>query len=494
MIRSIAMFALLVLAVARSDGALNEPERRVRLGACGTDHCIWCKDFADAFCPAVGATVVHDATCDVDLSCDIDNVAACTLNTGTSFTGELVMLVDDAPCGPATGACNRGNGAVTKLAFCGTRADTSTFKLPITRVDCCRRPTAPTGNVSCGAVADSCVPSDRPRGNPFLCDQDHKNCDGTNTSCCLSEDIVPEPEWLGLQIFAPPMASQLGSTVPGSGVPVITSASDVSLDDHSADGQPTVRRYAVQASFVTPLPGFDFPAPDCAVSQDAPTSGAGTCDFCGDGEVDPGEACDDGASNGAPASCCDTSCALKPGCVGITGSLLLVADDADQTKRKVTFKSKDPGIDTRIGSGIDPVANGASFQLYNPTSGESVCFSLPSANESWVAKGKPPTPSYVYKDSKFLTGPCKSVKVKHGKQLQVACLAKTLPIAFSLDEPSQGSLAVQFRSGTTTYCATFGGDVTADSGTNPPNAGGKGKFKAKNAPTGTCPLPPVPCP
>jgi hypothetical protein len=63
-----------------------------------------------------------------------------------------------------------------------------------------------------------------------------------------------------------------------------------------------------------------------------------------------------------------------------------------------------------------------------------------------------------------------------------------------LDEPAQESLAVRFTSGATRYCAVFGGDVTKDSGTDPPNAGGKGKFKAKNAPAPlACPVAP-PCP
>src|SRR6186997_1808356 len=108
MFRSTVILAVVLLGVVRTDGALNEPERRVRLGTCGTDHCVWCGDQTDAFCPAAGATIVHDDVCNVDRSCDVD--AACALDAGTSFTGELVMMVDDAPCGAATGACDRGNG------------------------------------------------------------------------------------------------------------------------------------------------------------------------------------------------------------------------------------------------------------------------------------------------------------------------------------------------------------------------------------------------
>src|SRR6266850_2679228 len=90
--------------------------------------------------------------------------------------------------------------------------------------------------------------------------------------------------------------------------------------------------------------------------------------------------------------------------------------------------------------------------------------------------------------------PCKSVKVKPGKLLRVLCVAKTAPTAYTLDEPEQGTLAVRFTSGATAYCATFGGDRTVDSGTNPPNGGGKGKFKAKDAVAVPCAPAPAPCP
>ena len=69
------------------------------------------------------------------------------------------------------------------------------------------------------------------------------------------------------------------------------------------------------------------------------------------------------------------------------------------------------------------------------------------------------------------------------------------PIAYSLDEPAQGALAVRFTSGDTTWCAVFGGRILRDSGTDPPIAGGRGQFSAKDAARpGTCPLAPVSCP
>jgi hypothetical protein len=71
--------------------------------------------------------------------------------------------------------------------------------------------------------------------------------------------------------------------------------------------------------------------------------------------------------------------------------------------------------------------------------------------------------------------------------LKAACRATMQPIPYSLDEPSQGSMAVQVTTGTTTYCTRFGGVVT--------DSGATGKFLAKDAaPPSTCPVPPVACP
>jgi hypothetical protein len=88
-------------------------------------------------------------------------------------------------------------------------------------------------------------------------------------------------------------------------------------------------------------------------------------------------------------------------------------------------------------------------------------------------------PQFKYKDSLYAHGPCKVAKVKGGSLLKVVCQAKAQPIAYSLDEVSQGTVGVRFNSGTVTYCAAFGGVVKKDSGTDPPIAGGKGQFAAK---------------
>lgn len=179
----------------------------------------------------------------------------------------------------------------------------------------------------------------------------------------------------------------------------------------------------------------------------------------------------------------------------VAGNKLLFKDNADTTKRKITFLSKDPTLDTTVGSGIDPITDGASLQIWNPTTSESVCLALPSVGGSWQTSGSPPNVGYKYKDRLFANGPCKAAVVKDAKLLKVTCKASSQPIAYSLDEASQGSVAVQFTSGVTSYCALFGGTIARDSGTDPPNLGGKGQFNAKDASApAQCPVPPSPCP
>jgi hypothetical protein len=84
--------------------------------------------------------------------------------------------------------------------------------------------------------------------------------------------------------------------------------------------------------------------------------------------------------------------------------------------------------------------------------------------------------------------PPTQVQLKNGK-LKAKCKATVQPIPYSLDEATQGSIAVSLRSGGTQYCTLFGGVVGKDSG--PPLQ----LFTAKKAapPTG-CPTPPVACP
>jgi hypothetical protein len=178
----------------------------------------------------------------------------------------------------------------------------------------------------------------------------------------------------------------------------------------------------------------------------------------------------------------------------VDGKQLVVKDDPlDATRRSVVVALKDPAITTL---GIDPVADGAQVEIYNANgSGESVCLTLPSIAGSWRQSGTPARPKFIYKDSAAANGPCKAATIAIGSGIKVLCKAKLAPLAYSLDEPSQGAMAVHVTSGGTTWCASFGGRVVRDSGTDPPVAGGRGQFSAKDAlaPT-SCPPAPSACP
>jgi hypothetical protein len=165
----------------------------------------------------------------------------------------------------------------------------------------------------------------------------------------------------------------------------------------------------------------------------------------------------------------------------ISGKKLLITDGRSASKRKIVFVSKDPALDTSAGGRIDPVHAGAFFQVFGAGgTGDSACFDLPAAR--WVAKGK----GFKYEDAKFANSACKMALVKDGKLLTVVCLAKRHPIDYSLNETAQASVGVRFGSGTTQYCAVFGGTVK-----DLPNK----KFKGKNAPApAACPLRPASCP
>jgi DNA-binding beta-propeller fold protein YncE len=165
----------------------------------------------------------------------------------------------------------------------------------------------------------------------------------------------------------------------------------------------------------------------------------------------------------------------------IAGAQLLIVDDADATKRKIVFVSKDG----RIGpTAFDPSADGAFLHVFNDATGDDdVCLPLPA--QRWSARSKHGKTTLKYADPQSSAGPCKTVVAKDGK-LTLTCVAKTTPIDYSLDEASQTRVAVRFTSGDTTYCAVFGGTVTKDKS-------GK-KFVAKDAPApATCPAPPSSC-
>ena len=107
----------------------------------------------------------------------------------------------------------------------------------------------------------------------------------------------------------------------------------------------------------------------------------------------------------------------------------------------------------------DPTIGGASLELTNPTTLETVTMPLPVAGWSAIAARTPGTHGYRYTDKSGALGPCTSVTITGRKGIVARCLGAG--VAFSLDEASQGQidLVVRFSPGGTRACISFGGVI-----------------------------------
>ena len=200
---------------------------------------------------------------------------------------------------------------------------------------------------------------------------------------------------------------------------------------------------------------------------------------------------DDDDGGGGGGGTCGDDCPPPAAGTPIAGTKLLIRDAADPRTRSITFNAKSPIID---GVDIDPVADGLSVQVYSDAAGGFACLHLPSTPGAWRATGTPPDVTYTYRDPLYANGPCAWAKLKRGS-FALKCSAALSAIPYALDAQAQRSVAVDVTSGARTFCALMGGRVVADSGTNPPNVGGRGIFYAKSAPApATCLVPPAPCP
>jgi hypothetical protein len=131
----------------------------------------------------------------------------------------------------------------------------------------------------------------------------------------------------------------------------------------------------------------------------------------------------------------------------------------------------------------DPTLAGATLVL-GRGSAEVASIALPAVN--WRGLGSPPgSRGWRYADAQRASGPCTRVVVKQ-KSLVASCTGDQL--AFTLDEPAQGALAVSFASGSgRRTCLAFGGIVSRDVFTAP---GPVGLFRARSAPApASCPPP-----
>jgi hypothetical protein len=173
--------------------------------------------------------------------------------------------------------------------------------------------------------------------------------------------------------------------------------------------------------------------------------------------------------------------------VPIAGKSLRVQDrQGDPTGRRITLQGADVAIETPLpGTADDPSVAGATFEIGNLATAETVVFELPPG-AAWKGLGKPAgSLGWVYKDAAGASGPCTSVTVKNGASLTVKCTGKRGNIPFSLDEASQGQLDATFRfGGGPLHCLRFGGSVLRDTSVG---LAKKAEFFAKNAPATACP-------
>jgi hypothetical protein len=141
--------------------------------------------------------------------------------------------------------------------------------------------------------------------------------------------------------------------------------------------------------------------------------------------------------------------------------------------------SKDPEVPVPTpGSPGDPTTGDGALEVRNPTTGESTVLPLPAA--MWRGLGAPPgTTGYRYDDPTHAAGPCTRV-ITDARRIEAGC--NGAGIGFSLNEGSQGGLAVRLTTGTGELrrCLLWGASSVVHDR--------PGLFDARNAPApGACP-------
>ena len=171
----------------------------------------------------------------------------------------------------------------------------------------------------------------------------------------------------------------------------------------------------------------------------------------------------------------------------VSGDGLSIKDRAEGPTVGLRFSSQDLSFSV---ASIDPMTDGVTVHVFNSAGGrDSACFTLPAMNWWVTSKG------FKYRDAGLLSSPVATATLRDGLFRLVAKGNGPTPISYRLGEPLQGSVGVLWTSGSTVLCANFGGKISRDSGTDPPNVGGMGRFAARSAPApGACPMPPDTCP
>ena len=166
----------------------------------------------------------------------------------------------------------------------------------------------------------------------------------------------------------------------------------------------------------------------------------------------------------------------------LAGRLLRVKDSpVSASRRQLALSSHDPAL--AVGGG-DPRALGATLRIVNPASGEQAVIDLPPGGWSEL----PPTagePGFAFRGTRG--DACQGVRLRPGRALEASC--RGAGIAFSLDEPSQGTLVAELRvDGAPLQCFRFGGAIERDRGHDGSRGGA---FVARTAPAAAACVPPA---
>lgn len=403
-----------------------------RIGSCGTGpgapDCEWSCSQGD---PTSAPFCQGGGQCDFDVT--------------ETFSALLVMRVDDTPCGSA-------GGAVLEIGLRGEKQDQTVFTIPSRTIDLCGV------NSACGGCDENvCSPSDNscPLENIFHCERSDsstpvlESCElpaGEEDERRFCEIDVTEEDmagWLtaGTQPLLGPLRSDLGAQFPSEdGLAIIFSAQELSVEDNSANAQPSVGEYCVQVAFLednksTPIPAeVVAAAASMGTSSLAPGNG---CLLCGNGSIDGDEECDDGNIDDGDG--CDAACHSEStggclqaidesGCVtGFAKGALIVQEKAPGKEKLVAKLLKGPALEqTDMGDPLDPGGTSYSLCIYDASGNLAGQASVDRAGDTcagkpcWKPVGKAPTDpngpgkGYKYKDANLASDGIKKLLYKGG--------------------------------------------------------------------------------
>ena len=220
----------------------------------------------------------------------------------------------------------------------------------------------------------------------------------------------------------------------------------------------------------------------------------------GSDPADPGSVPGGGSSTTVTTTTSTTTTTLAGGFVLIQTKRLSLKDDNVtpielERRRRVVFRSLtelEPAgnriVPPSPGSAGDPVSGGATLIVYNsnPAPGsptDQVTVPLPAAN--WSELGKNTFSGYLFRDT-AVGAPIKRIKVK---QDRLAIRGGGTSWGYTLDEPSQGRVAVRLTLGTgTAWCA----EAPAKLSGSPPSSTRSDKVdkfvaQPKTPPPASCP-------